>query len=103
MKIFEYIDRINLLHKLIKERKTGTPEKLAKRLNISKGRLYQLIEELRLMEVPIAYSRSFETYYYTLDYEISASLSLKNLSASDMLKINAGLKLEHEFQLFYSL
>ena len=47
MKIFEYIDRINLLHKLIKERRTGTPENLAKRLLISPSRLYVILDELK--------------------------------------------------------
>ncbi|WP_198659581.1 hypothetical protein, partial [Nubsella zeaxanthinifaciens] len=48
MKLFEYIERINLLHKLINERRTGTPARLAKRLNISTSRLYVILDELKL-------------------------------------------------------
>lgn len=103
MKLFEYIDRINLLHKLIKERRTGCPEKLAKRLSISKGRIYQLIEELRMKHVPIAYSRTLETYYYTSDYEINISLSLKPLSAEELVNTNAGLTIYHNLKFFRSL
>lgn len=103
MKLFEYIERINLLHKLISERRTGCPEKLAKRLGISKGRVYQLIEELRIKNVPIAYSRLLETYYYTVEYEISVSLSLRPLSTEEMVNATAGFATHNNLQLFYSL
>lgn len=103
MKLFEYIERINLLHKLIKEKRTGCPRQLAKRLHISKGRVYQLIEELRLREAPIAYSRTLETYYYTTDYEINITFSLRPLTNTEMLNTNAGFAIDYNLQLFYSL
>ncbi|WAC41495.1 hypothetical protein [Pedobacter sp. SL55] len=103
MKLFEYIERINLLHKLISERRTGCPEKLAKRLGISKGRVYQLVEELRMKNVPITYSRKLETYYYTNEYEINISLSLRPLSNEEMANTNAGWRIDHTYKLFCSL
>lgn len=103
MKLFEYIERISLLHKLINEKRTGCPEKLAKRLNISKGRVYQLIEELRNKDVPIAYSRMLGTYYYTRPYEISIFLSLKPLSVEEKVNINAGWAGYYNFKLSCSL
>jgi len=99
MKLFEFIDRINLLHKLMSEQRTGTPEILAKRLGISKGRLFQIIEELRLMEAPIAYSRHTETYYYTAQFEIIAKLSIVPLSKAELVQTNGGTS-ENKLELF---
>ncbi|SHL81474.1 hypothetical protein [Chryseobacterium polytrichastri] len=99
MKLFEYIDRINLLHKLINEQRTGTPEILAKRLGISKIRCYQIIEELRLMEAPIAYSRQTGSYYYTAQFEIIAKLTIVSLSKAELVHTNGGIG-ENKFDLF---
>lgn len=52
MKLLEYIDRIKIIHKLIKESRTRTPENLAQRLS----RLYVVSDELKLMGAPIEYS-----------------------------------------------
>ncbi|MES2417616.1 MAG: helix-turn-helix domain-containing protein [Bacteroidota bacterium] len=79
MKLSSYIYRINLLHKLIKERRTGTPEELAKRLRLSKSRLSRIIEELKLEGVPLAYSRQIRSYYYTIDYKMQASLEFTSI------------------------
>lgn len=70
MKLFDQIERINRLHDLIRSRSTGTPRELARRLQISESRLYQIIEELKNMEVPIEYNRQRQTYYYTYAYEM---------------------------------
>jgi len=90
MKLLEYIERINLMHKLIKERRTGNPHKFAKKLGISTIRLYQLIEELKIMQAPICYSKKDKTYYYSYNYEISAKLTFTPLNNDEMGEINAG-------------
>lgn len=64
MKLCEYINRINLLHKLIKEKRTGTPEELAKRIRLSKSRLCRVIEDLRLKGAPITYLRQDNLFLY---------------------------------------
>ncbi|MBB2146378.1 hypothetical protein GM921_12830 [Pedobacter sp. LMG 31464] len=90
MKIFEYIDRINLLHKLIKERRTGTPKVLARRMTLSKSRLFRVIEDLKLKGVPIAYSRQSQTYYYTNNYKMNINLEFMPLDNEDAKEINGG-------------
>ena len=47
MKVFEYLDRISLMHKLVSRQKTGTPEEFARQLGVSRTSLYELIDELR--------------------------------------------------------
>lgn len=53
MKFLRYIERINLLDKLMKERRTGTPAELAKRLGVSVARLYVIIDQLKDEGAPI--------------------------------------------------
>lgn len=90
MKLFMYIDRVNRLHELIKRKSTGKPETLAKKLNLSVSRVYQIIEELKLMQVPIAYSRTMQSYYYTNDYEVLIDVQLRPLEEKDHYHTSGG-------------
>lgn len=90
MKMIEYIERTNLLHKLIVQKRTGTPEDLAKRLNLSVSRLYNILGELKLMGAPIEYSRQLNTYHYTYDYKIDISYSFGALSPFELKVVNGG-------------
>ncbi len=85
-----YFERINLLHKLISEEKTGTPKQLAERLGLSKSRLYCIMEDLKLREVPIEYCRKRKSYCYTEPFKMKASLELKRLNDNDLVNINGG-------------
>jgi predicted DNA-binding transcriptional regulator YafY len=101
MKIFEYIDRINLLHKLIKERRTGTPENLAKRLLISPSRLYVILDELKLRGAPINYSREIRSYYYEASFEMSINADFKLLSCDELKSNNGGYALNNIYTTFF--
>ncbi len=90
MKILVYFERINLLHKLISEEKTGTPKQLAERLGLSKSRLYCIMEDLKLREVPIEYCRKRKSYCYTEPFKMKASLELTRLNDSDLINVNGG-------------
>lgn len=71
MDFFKTMERINVLHKLIKERKTGNPELLSKRIGVSRATLYNIIDELKSYNAPIAYSRAIESFFYTKPYELN--------------------------------
>lgn len=90
MKIFMYIDRLNLLHKLIKQKRTGTPEELAMRINLSTSRLYCILDELKALDAPISYSRHLHTYYYKYPFEFSISVEFKTLNSEEMRKVGGG-------------
>jgi len=90
MLVFKYIDRINLLDKLIGQRRTGTPAELAERLGISTSRLYAVLDELKDQGAPIAYSRKLRTYYYEHAFSISISVKMENLEDSEIRRISAG-------------
>ncbi|QEM03069.1 hypothetical protein DIU31_005865 [Mucilaginibacter rubeus] len=80
MKLDIYIDRINKLDKLLEQKTTGTPAELAKKLKISKSRLFCVIDDLKYMDVPIKYSRKLQTYYYQRPYKIEIILNFTDLS-----------------------
>lgn len=84
MKLLEQIERINRLHELIKHRRTGTPSQLAQRLNLSTSMVYKLIDELKIREVPIVYSRQLGTYYYSRSFQMKISIDFKTLTEGEM-------------------
>ena len=90
MKLLEQVERINRLHEMIKYRRTGTPQQLAKRLNLSTSMVYKLIEELRLKDVPIEYSRQLETYYYSNQYMMNISIDFRLLRDDEIKKCEGG-------------
>jgi len=90
MKLLVYIERINLLHKLIKQGRTGSPAELSKRLGVSPSRLHKVIEELRFKGAPIAYSRQQQTYYYEFGYDISISATFAPLDEKEIVNVSGG-------------
>jgi len=103
MKVFEYLDRISLMHKLVSRQKTGTPEEFARQLGVSRTSLYELIDELRLRGVPIAYSKSAKTFFYRQPYDIAVSCSLKPLTYDEEKDNSGGLNLFSRILFFRTL
>lgn len=80
MKLLKYIERLELIHRLIAQRRTGTPLELARRLDLSVSRLARIIEELRDQGAPIYYDRSNKTYYYDTPFLIEIVVRFENLN-----------------------
>ncbi|MDP3467740.1 MAG: HTH domain-containing protein [Daejeonella sp.] len=84
MKLLEQIERINRLHELIKHRRTGTPSQLAQRLNLSTSMVYKLMDELKLRDAPIEYSRQLGTYYYSRSFQMKISIDFKMIAEEEL-------------------
>ena len=84
MKLLEQIERINRLHEMIKYRRTGTPQQLARRLNLSTSMVYKLMDELKLREVPIEYSRQLGSYYYSRSFQMKISIDFKTMTEEEL-------------------
>lgn len=84
MKIIEQIERINRLHELIKYRRTGTPQELAKRLELSTSMMYKIMADLRLKEAPIEYSMQLRTYYYSRPYLMNIKIDFRLLQEHEI-------------------
>jgi len=74
-----FIETFELLKRadnLIRLKATGNPVFFAEKLNISERSLYILLQQLKEIGAPIAYSRVRESYFYTqptilkLGYEV---------------------------------
>lgn len=86
MKLYLYIDRINLIDKLISKAKTGSQEEFAKRLNISVSRLARIIEYMKDQAAPIKFDRIANTYYYEDKYSINIEVKIEKMKEFELKK-----------------
>ena len=103
MKVFEYLDRISKMHKLVSRQITGTPEEFADQLGVSRTSLYELIDELRSRGAPIAYSKSSKTFFYRQPYDIAITCSLRPLSYTEEKENTGGRNLFPKILFFRTL
>jgi hypothetical protein len=64
MNFIRNINCVEKLHTLILQEKTGSPKELARQLGINRVTLYVLIEELGELNMPVIYSRKYQTFQY---------------------------------------
>ncbi len=100
MKLFEYIERFELIHKLIQEEKTGTPGEFARQLNISRSRLYEVLDEMKSRGFPISYSRNLKSFYYEYEVECNIEFNIKLLTDKESKKNYGGSGILSEKILF---
>jgi len=91
--LYLYIDRINLINKLISKAKTGSQEEFAKRLNISVSRLARIIEYMKDQGAPIKFDRIANTYYYEDKYSINIQIKIEKMKEFELKNTNAGLNI----------
>jgi predicted DNA-binding transcriptional regulator YafY len=103
MKVFEYLDRIGKMNKLVQRRLTGTPVEFAQQLGVSRTSLYELLDELRSRGAPIQYSKSTRTFYYSQPFDISVTCSLRPLNYSEEKENYGGLNFYSTILFFRTL
>lgn len=62
MKFDDYQEKLDQLKKLIEFSNTGSPQELAKRLNVSERTVRRLVEKLRLKNNAIMFCRKSNSY-----------------------------------------
>ncbi len=103
MKLFEYLDRISMVHKLVSRKRTGTPEEFAGRLGVSRTSLYELIDELRSRGAPIVYSKSAKTFLYSEPYDIAVTCSLRPLTYAEEKESAGGTNISSKILFFRTM
>jgi len=89
-----------MLEKLIRQRCTGTPDELAKRLSISRRALYDIIDELKADGIEIKYCRTRCSFYYNGDALLNIHFSVTEITDPEELKnISGGTKKTSTFLL----
>jgi predicted DNA-binding transcriptional regulator YafY len=66
----KYISRLERIDQLIRQERTGNAPAFANRLEISVRQLYNLIDELKDLGLPIEYCRTRQTFYYRVHCRI---------------------------------
>jgi predicted DNA-binding transcriptional regulator YafY len=81
MQLFESIDRIYRIHKLIQRESTGSADEFAERLHLGRRQLYNHLEEFRDYGADIKYSRVKCSFYYANNFDVSVRIGAYSLSA----------------------
>ena len=103
MKVFEYLDRISMIHKLIMEGRTGSPCEFAFRIGVSRTSLYEMIDEMRSRGAPILYSKSLRTFYYSEPFDIKVTCSFRSMTGREVSEVSGGLSLFSRILFFRTL
>ncbi|WP_215225192.1 helix-turn-helix domain-containing protein [Echinicola shivajiensis] len=91
MNFIKHIERIQLINKLIREEKTGSPEELSARLGISRRQLYNHLESLKDMGLEVSYSRKLNSFYYVDEKHLEMNFSLKVIGPEEIESIYGGV------------
>jgi transposase len=71
MRFFEKIKAIERIDQLIRMRATGSARDLAKRLDVSKSTMYEIIDTMKNMGAEIEYCSHRKSYYYSHEKELA--------------------------------
>ena len=86
----KYTERLKYADNLIHLEATGKPKDFARKLNISESHLYNILEDLRFLGMPLAYSKSNLTYYYTKPVQLHIEIVVMPLNNNEAEKICGG-------------
>jgi transcriptional antiterminator len=90
MNFFRQIERLQLLNKLIKEQRTGSPEELAERLGVSRRQLYAYLEYMKDFGLEICFARKLNSFIYCDELEMKIDLRIQVLKPSESRQILGG-------------
>ena len=74
-------------HQLIIKQIKGTPEEIAKRIDLSKSSFYNYMEELKQLGAEIKYCRTCQCFKYTNNFKLTVTIE-----TNEMTKILGGQK-----------
>ncbi len=64
MNVIKQIELIKRIDQLTRLQATGTPDELANKLEVSKSKLYRIINMMKDFNAPIEYNTTLETFLY---------------------------------------
>ena len=71
MDFITQLERIERINQLVKTKSTGSPAQLARRLNFSERRVYQLISLIKTLGGPIYFDKEYNSYCYSENIEFT--------------------------------
>jgi transcriptional antiterminator len=95
MEFIKQIERFQLLSKLVREQRTGTPHELAERLGLSRRQLYCYLEFLKDYGVDIVYSRKTNSFNIKNGKSIKINFQFEVLDEKVSSEIGGGKSLKN--------
>ena len=74
--LLKYTDRLRQADQLIRMEATGTPRAFSQKLGISESYLYGILDEMKDLGLPLAYSKSKLTYVYTMPVRLRIEIDV---------------------------
>ncbi|WP_128755371.1 HTH domain-containing protein [Aquimarina sediminis] len=88
--IIKHIELIERIDQLIRLQATGSPEKLASRLGISRAKVYRLIDTMKELNAPVAYDFACQSFIYTKNVHYRFGFIDSELDHNEIRSINGG-------------
>ncbi len=98
MNYIKHIERLEKIDKLIRKRRTGTPEELARNIGVSRRQLYNYLDELRSYGVEINYFRVCQSYRYTSNTRLRINFECEVIDNNQIQNTAGGFKANKIFQ-----
>ncbi|WP_051211064.1 HTH domain-containing protein [Runella zeae] len=90
MPLLKNIEKYKQLHSLIKKQATGNAKELAYKMGITERQVYNYIQELRDLDIPIRYDTIHSTYYYEKPVHFEFFFGVLPLTGSELSKTEGG-------------
>ncbi|MCH7401288.1 DNA-binding protein [Belliella kenyensis] len=99
MELIRKIERLELLIKLVKEQRTGSPDQFAQRLGMSRAKLYLVLEELRDEGVEIGFCKKVRSFCFKSG-EITFKFSWEIVTDEELQNLDGGFGKIQPFNVF---
>ena len=90
MTALRYISRLERIDQMIRQEKTGNAPEFAKKINLSERQLYNLLDELKDLGLPVVYSRFRQTFYYEYSCRLVVDIKVEELKNIEYQSFNGG-------------
>ena len=90
MNFIEDLKRLRKIHELISGQNTGSPEKLAAAVCVSRSELYYILRELKKMGAQISYNRRKRSFCYSNNFKLDMEIKVSYLGEHEMNILGCG-------------
>ena len=90
MSLIRYIQKLQLLDKLISRKSTGNQISFCKKTNMSRSLLNNYIKEMKELGFPIEYDKKRQTYYYSEEGRLTPNLFIQEIGRTEMNQKTGG-------------
>lgn len=91
--IYRYINRLQQIDQLIRQRRTGNATQFAGKVGVSRRQIYNCLDDLKNLGMEIEYDRNNETYFYRKLYKLRFSFDIEELNEQEVYKYEGGRNL----------